>query len=96
MWDRLGPWSADEDDLREGVRAFARAVEARSRQATPAPDAVAEAIQVMRVLADLAEQDMKLNRDEGDGGYWSLSIVDAIENARAFIATHTTQKTGEG
>lgn len=53
----------------------------------PTRAALEECVRAMEPLIKLAEQDMKLNRDEGDGGYWSLSIVDAIADAKSAVAT---------
>jgi len=79
-----------------------RAVEARTRQATPAPDAVAEAVEAIRPFAEFGAD------NTGDDGWNNVGlstckdrVVDwfgpsDFRRAAAFIATHTTQKTGEG
>ena len=44
-------------------------------------------------LADRAEHDLKMNRDEEPGGWWSTGTAASIIDARATLAAHGTKQT---
>lgn len=85
-FEAIGGTVAYPFSVRLSKRVVSQAAEIERLRA--ACEAMREVAEQLEELVECAERDLRMNRDEEDGGYWSLRTANCFEPARAALARY--------